>query len=106
VALLVVGSKPDVQAFLGALQGARASKGVHHQPTIHRGCEGLRHPCATLVVLFDASATGGPNDRVRSWHEPVSQLRTEAGRRDYFVEDEETGPMASGVASDALSDAL
>jgi restriction system protein len=92
---------------VGALQGARASKGVFI--TTLRFTEDAADYVTRVqprVVLIDGRRLA---DLMIEYGVGVSQLRSYELKRvdeDYFVEDEGSGPLPSGVASDAVSDAL
>jgi restriction system protein len=97
--------RPDVQAFVGALQGARASKGVFI--TTSRFTEDAADYVTRVqprVVLIDGRRLA---DLMIEYGVGVSRFRSYELKRvdeDYFVDEEGSGPVPSGVASDAVSD--
>jgi restriction system protein len=99
--------RPDVQAFVGALQGARASKGVFI--TTSRFTEDAADYVTRVqprVVLIDGRRLA---DLMIEYGVGVSRFRSYELKRvdeDYFVDEEGSGPVPIGVASDAVSDAL
>jgi restriction system protein len=99
--------RPDVQAFVGALQGARASKGVFI--TTSRFTDDAADYVTRVqprVVLIDGRRLA---DLMIEYGVGVSRFRSYELKRvdeDYFVDEEGAGPVPSGVASDASSDAL
>jgi restriction system protein len=93
--------RPDVQAFVGALQGARASKGVFI--TTSRFTDDATDYVTRVqprVVLIDGRRLA---DLMIEYGVGVSRFRRYELKRvdeDYFVDDEGAGPVASGVPSD------
>lgn len=97
--------RPDVQAFVGTLQGARASKWVFI--TTSRFTDDSTDYVTRVqprVVLVDGRRLA---DLMIEYGVGVSRLRSYELKRvdeDYFVDDEASEPLAGGLPSDHVSD--